>query len=44
MIPIANELGLPQKMINLEHLRRIMSVRLEEIFMLVGQDLEHANA
>src|SRR3989454_4721237 len=31
-ISIANELGLPLKTINLEHLRRIMSLRLEEIF------------
>jgi len=26
----------------LEHLRRIMSLRLEEIFQLIGQDLEQA--
>jgi len=37
---IANELGMPTKTVNLEHLRRIMSLRLEEIFQLVGQDLE----
>src|SRR2546422_5027119 len=37
-ISIANELGLPLKTINLEHLRRIMSLRLEEIFQLIGQD------
>src|SRR5512136_574075 len=30
-ITIANELGLPVKTVNLEHLRRIMSLRLEEI-------------
>jgi len=39
---IANELGLPLKAINLENLRRIMSVRLEELFQLIGQDLEQA--
>ena len=39
---LAGELGLQPKQINLEHLRRIMSVRLEEIFQLVGQDLEQA--
>lgn len=39
---IANELGLPVKTVNLEHLRRIMSLRLEEIFQLIGQDLESA--
>lgn len=37
-----NELGLPLKTVNLEHLRRIMSLRLEEIFQLVGQDVEQA--
>jgi cell division protein FtsA len=36
------ELGLPMKPVNLEHLRRIMSLRLEEIFQLIGQDLEQA--
>ena len=39
---ITNELGLPLKTINLEHLRRIMALRLEEIFQLIGQDLEQA--
>jgi cell division protein FtsA len=39
-LTIANELGLPVKVINLQHLRRIMSLRLEEIFRLIGQDLE----
>ena len=41
---IANEHGLPLKTVNREHLRRIMSVRLEEIFQLIGQDLEQAGA
>ena len=41
-ITITNELGLPLKIVNLEHLRRIMSLRLEEIFQLIGQDLEQA--
>jgi len=40
----ANELGLPLKPINLEHLRRIMSLRLEEILHLIGQDLAQAGA
>ena len=39
-----NELGLPLKPVNLEHLRRIMSVRLQEIFELISQDLEQAGA
>ena len=41
-VNITNELGLPLKSINVEHLRRIMSLRLEEIFQLVAQDLESA--
>jgi cell division protein FtsA len=41
-LTISNELGLPFKTINVEHLRRIMSLRLEEIFQLVVQDLEPA--
>ncbi len=36
---LANEAGRPGKLINLEHLRRIMSLRLEEILQLVKQDL-----
>src|SRR5262249_55512342 len=39
-VTISNELGMPMKTVNLEHLRRIMSLRLEEIFQLIGQDLE----
>jgi len=38
------ELGLPLKPVNLEHLHRIMSLRLEEIFQLIGQDLEQVGA
>jgi len=41
-VTITNELGLPLKTVNVEHLRRIMSLRLEEIFQLVAQDLESA--
>src|SRR5205085_6887483 len=41
-IAITNELGLTLKSVNLEHLRRIMSLRLEEIFQLISQDLEQA--
>ena len=41
-ITITNELGLPFKSINLEHLRRIMSLRLEEVFQLIEQDLEQS--
>lgn len=42
VITHTNEIGLPLKTVNLEHLRRIMSLRLEEIFRLVGQDVEQA--
>jgi cell division protein FtsA len=40
----STELGLPLKPVNLEHLRRIMSVRLQEIFELIAQDLDQAGA
>ncbi len=33
------QLGLPAKIINLEHLRRIMSLRLEETFQLIEAEL-----
>jgi cell division protein FtsA len=39
-----NELGMPMKSVNLEHLRRIMSLRIEEIFQLIQQDLIQAEA
>jgi len=39
-VTITNELGLPLKTVNIGHLRRIMSLRLEEIFQLVAQDLD----
>lgn len=41
-ISITNELGLELKRINTEHLQRIMSLRLEEIFRLIAQELESA--
>jgi len=43
-ITIANELGMPLKVISRENLRRIMSLRLEEIFQLIAQDLENVDA
>ena len=43
-LTISNEFSLPLKTVNLEHLRRIMSLRLEEIFQLIGHDLEQAGA
>ncbi len=39
-ISITNELGLELKRVNVEHLQRIMSLRIEEIFQLIAQDLE----
>ena len=41
-ISITNELGLELKRVNHEHLQKIMSLRLEEIFQLIAQDLEKA--
>ncbi len=41
-VTISNELGLPLKTVNLEHLRRVMSLRIEEIFQLVEQDIARA--
>jgi cell division protein FtsA len=41
-ITIANELGLPLKTLNLEHLRRVMHLRLEEIFQLIEQEISRA--
>jgi cell division protein FtsA len=41
-LTITNELGLPLKTINVEHLQRIMSLRLEEIFQIIAGDLESA--
>ncbi len=42
-LTLANESG-PAKVLSLENLRRIISVRLEEIFQLIGQDLETVDA
>jgi len=41
-ITISNEIGLEMKKINVENLRRIMALRLEEIFQLIAQDLDSA--
>jgi len=42
IITLAHELNLPARTINHEHLQRIMSLRLEEIFQIIAQDLEQA--
>jgi len=41
-ISITNDLGLELKRLNHEHLQKIMSLRLEELFQLIAQDLEQA--
>ena len=41
-ITITNELGLALNSINAEHLQRIMSLRLEEVFLLIAEELERA--
>jgi len=41
-ITVINDLGLPLKTVNLEHLQCIMSLRLEEIFQIIAADLEQA--
>lgn len=41
-IPLTSDLGLPEKSINLEHLRRIMSLRVEEILDLVAREIVQA--
>jgi cell division protein FtsA len=40
----SRELATPLKAVNLEHLRRIMSLRLQEIFEFILQDLDQADA
>ncbi len=39
-VPLTNDLGLPERSVNLEHLRRIMSLRLEEIFEIIATEVE----
>jgi len=41
-ITITNDLGLALNSVNAEHLQRIMSLRLEEIFQLIAGELEQA--
>jgi cell division protein FtsA len=40
MIPLSNDHGLPERSVNLEHLQRIMSLRLEEIFQLIAKEIQ----
>ncbi|MGZ8940211.1 MAG: cell division protein FtsA, partial [Limisphaerales bacterium] len=41
-IALSNDLGIHERNISLEHLRRIMSARLEEMFEIIAQELEEA--
>ncbi len=41
-LSLSNHRGLPERTISLEHLRRIMSLRVEEIFELIADDLAEA--
>jgi cell division protein FtsA len=41
-LTLTNEHGLPLKTVNVEHLQRIMSLRLEELFQIIAADLESA--
>ena len=41
-LTINNDLGLPLATVNLDHLRRIMSLRLEEMFEIIAQDIHRA--
>jgi cell division protein FtsA len=39
-IQLTNINGLPERSVNLEHLQRIMSLRLEEIFQIIREELQ----
>ncbi|MCX8109494.1 MAG: cell division protein FtsA, partial [Verrucomicrobiae bacterium] len=39
-ITISNEVGLPERSVNLEHLHRIMSLRVEEILEIIADEIE----
>lgn len=39
-IRLSNEHGLPERSVNRGHLRRVMSLRLEETFQLIAEELE----
>jgi cell division protein FtsA len=41
-IGLANEFALQERSVSLEHLRRIMSLRLEETFELIAEELDQA--
>ena len=41
-IGLSNDLGIHERNISLEHLRRIMSLRLEETFEIIAEELDRA--
>ncbi len=41
-VSLNNDHGLPERSLNLEHLRRIMSLRVEEIFEIIADEVENA--
>lgn len=41
-IALASEVGLPERSLSLDHLRRIMAVRLEETFEIIAGEIEEA--
>jgi cell division protein FtsA len=41
-VELSNDFGLPERSVNLEHLRRIMSARLEETFEIIAAEVERA--
>ena len=41
-LQLTSEHGLPQRSVNLEHLQRIMALRLEEIFQLIAKEIQSA--
>lgn len=43
-VDLSNDLGLPERSVNLDHLQRIMSARLEEIFEIIAEEVENAGA
>jgi cell division protein FtsA len=42
-VTLTGSVGLPDKTINLEHLRQIMSLRLQEVFQILHQELAEAD-
>lgn len=41
-LTINNDIGQPLATVNLDHLRRVMSLRLEEVFEIIAQDIHRA--